>query len=51
MPLRQWFYFDALECLAEEEDQLAESSFSAVSEMIHLFEEVTHFIQKESMQL
>lgn len=30
MPLQQWFYFDALECLPEEEDTLAESSFSAV---------------------
>ncbi|XP_020484654.2 ubiquitin-like modifier-activating enzyme 1 isoform X1 [Labrus bergylta] len=28
-PLQQWFYFDALECLPEEEDQLAECSFSA----------------------
>ncbi|XP_034542700.1 ubiquitin-like modifier-activating enzyme 1 [Notolabrus celidotus] len=28
-PLRQWFYFDALECLPEEEDQLSECSFSA----------------------
>lgn len=32
-PLRQWFYFDALECLPEEEDQdvtLPEADFSAV---------------------
>ncbi|XP_039972402.1 ubiquitin-like modifier-activating enzyme 1 [Xiphias gladius] len=29
MPLRQWFYFDALECLPQGEDQLAECSFSA----------------------
>ncbi|XP_074529752.1 ubiquitin-like modifier-activating enzyme 1 [Halichoeres trimaculatus] len=29
MPLRQWFYFDALECLAEEENRLVEGSFSA----------------------
>ncbi|XP_042363183.1 ubiquitin-like modifier-activating enzyme 1 [Plectropomus leopardus] len=28
-PLQQWLYFDALECLPEEEDQLAECSFSA----------------------
>uniref|UniRef100_UPI0037E71DDB ubiquitin-like modifier-activating enzyme 1 n=1 Tax=Semicossyphus pulcher TaxID=241346 RepID=UPI0037E71DDB len=28
-PLQQFLYFDALECLPEEEDQLAESSFSA----------------------
>ncbi|KAK2862011.1 hypothetical protein Q5P01_001544 [Channa striata] len=27
-PLQQWLYFDALECLPEEEDQLAECSFS-----------------------
>ncbi|KAM7006559.1 ubiquitin-like modifier-activating enzyme 1 [Tautogolabrus adspersus] len=29
MPLRQWFYFDALECLPEDKDQLDECSFSA----------------------
>lgn len=29
MPLRQWIYFDALECLPEEADRLAEGSFSA----------------------
>ncbi|XP_029286993.1 ubiquitin-like modifier-activating enzyme 1 [Cottoperca gobio] len=28
-PLQQWLYFDALECLPEEEDQLAECSFAA----------------------
>ncbi|XP_070758788.1 ubiquitin-like modifier-activating enzyme 1 [Enoplosus armatus] len=28
-PLQQWLYFDALECLPEEEDQLEECSFSA----------------------
>uniref|UniRef100_A0A3P8SVT2 E1 ubiquitin-activating enzyme n=1 Tax=Amphiprion percula TaxID=161767 RepID=A0A3P8SVT2_AMPPE len=28
-PLQQWLYFDALECLPEEEDRPAESSFSA----------------------
>lgn len=28
-PLRQWLYFDALECLPEDKDQLAECSFSA----------------------
>ncbi|XP_075966586.1 ubiquitin-like modifier-activating enzyme 1 isoform X2 [Anarhichas minor] len=28
-PLRQWLYFDALECLPEEEDQLTESSLAA----------------------
>lgn len=28
-PLQQWLYFDALECLPEEVDQPAESSFSA----------------------
>ncbi|XP_028261049.1 ubiquitin-like modifier-activating enzyme 1 [Parambassis ranga] len=28
-PLKQWLYFDALECLPEEEDNVAESSFSA----------------------
>ncbi|XP_078104826.1 ubiquitin-like modifier-activating enzyme 1 [Sander vitreus] len=27
-PLQQWLYFDALECLPEDEDQLAECSFS-----------------------
>ncbi|KAF3689956.1 Ubiquitin-like modifier-activating enzyme 1 [Channa argus] len=27
-PLQQWLYFDALECLPEEEDQLAEGLFS-----------------------
>uniref|UniRef100_A0A3Q3XCH3 E1 ubiquitin-activating enzyme n=1 Tax=Mola mola TaxID=94237 RepID=A0A3Q3XCH3_MOLML len=27
-PLQQWLYFDALECLPEEEDQLAEHCFS-----------------------
>lgn len=34
-PLRQWFYFDALECLPEEEDEdvaLPETDFSAVRE-------------------
>ncbi|XP_071350333.1 ubiquitin-like modifier-activating enzyme 1 [Trachinotus anak] len=29
MPLQQWLYFDALECLPQGESQLAESSFSA----------------------
>ncbi|XP_041639928.1 ubiquitin-like modifier-activating enzyme 1 [Cheilinus undulatus] len=29
MPLQQWFYFDALECLPEEETQLDECSFAA----------------------
>ncbi|XP_069000953.1 ubiquitin-like modifier-activating enzyme 1 [Embiotoca jacksoni] len=28
-PLQQWLYFDALECLPEEEDRLSECSFSA----------------------
>nr|XP_046239442.1 ubiquitin-like modifier-activating enzyme 1 isoform X2 [Scatophagus argus] len=28
-PLQQWLYFDALECLPEEEDRLAECSLSA----------------------
>ncbi|XP_031723484.1 ubiquitin-like modifier-activating enzyme 1 [Anarrhichthys ocellatus] len=28
-PLHQWLYFDALECLPEEEDQLTECSFAA----------------------
>ncbi|KAK5872579.1 hypothetical protein PBY51_013263 [Eleginops maclovinus] len=28
-PLQQWLYFDALECLPEEKDHLAECSFSA----------------------
>ncbi|XP_054473859.1 ubiquitin-like modifier-activating enzyme 1 [Anoplopoma fimbria] len=28
-PLQQWLYFDALECLPEEEDQLTECSLSA----------------------
>uniref|UniRef100_A0A671XJX4 E1 ubiquitin-activating enzyme n=1 Tax=Sparus aurata TaxID=8175 RepID=A0A671XJX4_SPAAU len=29
-PLRQWLYFDALECLPEEGDQLEEGDFSSV---------------------
>uniref|UniRef100_A0A672YZ73 E1 ubiquitin-activating enzyme n=1 Tax=Sphaeramia orbicularis TaxID=375764 RepID=A0A672YZ73_9TELE len=28
-PLQQWLYFDALECLPEEQDQLDDSTFSA----------------------
>lgn len=39
-PLKQWLYFDALECLPEEGDQLAEGSLPAVCQEISPFKQI-----------
>lgn len=41
-PLQQWLYFDALECLPEDKDQLAECSISAVCEEVYPFKQITY---------
>lgn len=48
-PLQQWLYFDALECLPEEEDQQAECSPSTVCEEIPRFKQSTHTNQTSDL--